>query len=312
MSALLAVTAYSTGMVPLTFSSSKNTLDQFSLLGAGLLVGTALGVILPEGIETLIRTGKDGDHGLASTIALPLLFGFSLMFLMDQFIAPHAHSAGAQKLSAHLPRSAQAGATVDFDAELTELERQESGGAGLRVENSHRTSPGATVGISSDVASARKQALSLTFGLTVHSLADGMALGVSSLADSASTSLSTVVFLALVIHKAPAALALASSLLAAGVPRGDCKKYIFIFALGTPAGALASFFLFSFLGSDKTNWPAIALLASGGTFLYVATVLQSPSYQAASAESTRLGGILYVIAGILLPFMLGMLLGHHH
>ncbi|KAF8336774.1 Zinc/iron permease [Amanita rubescens] len=309
MSASIGVIAYSAGILPLSFSSSKNVLNQFSLLGSGLLVGTALGVILPEGVEAIVRTSGDKQE-ISPMIALPLIVGFAFMLLLDQVISPHAHFGTETRFPVHhSSRTVQSDTTVDFDAELTELERQEMGSG---EETSRRGHTPSVAGISGDVASARKKGMAITLGLFVHALADGIALGVSSLTDTISTSLSMVVFLALVVHKAPTSLALASSLLSAGLPREECKKHILIFASATPTGALVSFLLFSFLGNRDASWTGTALLASGGTFLYVATVLQTASYHAAPADITRMGRVLYILAGIVLPFVLSAILGHHH
>jgi len=310
MSGLIGVIAYSAGILSLTFSSSKNVLNQFSLLGSGLLVGTALGVILPEGIEAIVKTSAD-KQDISSTIALPLIVGFAFMLVLDQVISPHAHFGNETRFPVHhsASRTAQSDTTVDFDAELSELERQESGSG---EETSRRAHTSSVAGISGDVAPARRKGMTITLGLFVHALADGVALGVSSLTDTVSTSLSMVVFLALVVHKAPTSLALASSLLSAGLPREECKKHLLIFASATPTGALVSFFLFSFLGNRDPSWTGTALLASGGTFLYVATVLQTASYHAAPADITRMGRTLYIVAGIVLPFVLSAILGHHH
>lgn len=329
MSALLGITSYSTGLLPLTFTSSKSTLDQFSLLGAGLLVGTALGVILPEGIETTIRTKDDIKDDMSTSIALPLLLGFLFMLLLDQILSSQAsdnHHAHLELKSAGSPlgtgpRSSQTD-TVDFDAELNALEREEgvtAGGEanvignGIRNDNSVNGSHNRPMqSIGTDIASARKLAMSRSLGLVVHALADGFALGVSSLTDTVSRSLSMVVFMALAVHKAPTSLALSSSLLATGLPREECRKHLTVFSAATPVGALASYFLFSFLGNDKTNWTGVALLASSGSFLYVATVLQSAVYNTTSTEMTRMGRVSYIVAGILLPFVFSAILGHNH
>ena len=235
-----------------------------------------------RGVETIIRTRQDDKQNISSAIALPLLLGFAFMLLMDQFISPHAHPGhDARPPSQNTPRGARSDATVDFNAELSELERQEIESGEGDAGNRWRTL--APIGNGSDVASARKQGISTTLGLVVHALVDGMALGVSSLTETMPTSLSMVVFLALVVHKgmkacwrvlyiyveislslAPTSLALASSLLATGMPREECKKCIAIFALATPAGALGSFFLLSLLGSDNASWTGIVLLVSVG------------------------------------------------
>ncbi|KIL55922.1 hypothetical protein M378DRAFT_173179 [Amanita muscaria Koide BX008] len=98
------------------------------------------------------------------------------------------------------------GDEVNFDAELSALEREEgiviatpSTAGGPMSGNHHHFRP-------HDVALGRKQAMARTAGLVVHALADGFALGISSLTDTVSKSLSVVVFLALAVHKAPTSL----------------------------------------------------------------------------------------------------------
>lgn len=229
-----------------------------------------------RGVEAIVRTSGDKQE-ISSTVALPLIVGFAFMLLLDQVISPHAHFGTETKFPVHhSSRTVQSDTTVDFDAELTELERQEMGSA---EEASRRAHPPSVPGISGDVASARKKGMAITLGLFVHALADGIALGVSSLTDTVSTSLSMVVFFALIVHKgmnaspcpctlyqnhtsAPTSLALASSLLSAGLPREECKKHILIFASATPTGAVVSFLLFSFLGNSDASWTGTALLAS--------------------------------------------------
>ena len=106
------------------------------------------------------------------------------------------------------PRSAQP-ESVDFDAELNALEREEGvtpgaeaivNGNGNGIGNDH-LSASHNRSVGTDIASARKLAMSRSLGLVVHALADGFALGVASLTDTVSKSLSMVVFLALAVHK---------------------------------------------------------------------------------------------------------------
>lgn len=154
-------------------------------------------MLFDRGIEAIVRTKSSDKQEISSTIAVPLILGFTLMLLMDQVISPHAHLGSAEaKFSApYPPRTAQSDSTVDFDAELSELEREETGGGDGDIR---RAQP--PIGINSDVASTRKKGMSITLGLVVHALADGMVLGVSSLTDTATT-LPMLVFIALVIHK---------------------------------------------------------------------------------------------------------------
>ncbi|KAG5646524.1 hypothetical protein DXG03_003291 [Asterophora parasitica] len=174
---------------------------------------------------------------------------------------------------------------VEFDAELGDLEREEGlDRAGyLQPEgpiSAHPTETLATPG----------RAFPLTFGLVVHGLADGLALGASSLAkdeSGGSSKLSFIVFLALIIHKAPTSLALTTSLLATSLPRAKCKKYLTIFASSTPIGAIASYLLFSFIVSEHSAAPAPGEMR----------------------PSTR---VFYIALGMFVPFLLSSLLGHGH
>jgi solute carrier family 39 (zinc transporter), member 9 len=83
---------------------------------------------------------------------------------------------------------------VEFDAELEDLEHPHS-------ERAYFASNAAA---GADSSSGRERALPLTFGLVVHGLSDGFALGASSLAphkENSNKALPIVVFLALILHK---------------------------------------------------------------------------------------------------------------
>lgn len=140
---------------------------------------------------------------------------------------------------------------------------------------------------------------------------------------------------------APTALALTTSLLSTALPRSECKKHIAFFSASTPFGALVSYGLFSFLeAGGEGDWTGVALLISvsildlifctvlinmsvgkkGGTFLYVATVLQpvshasqaTPTVSSEDKDMSKLTRSLLMVIGIFLPFMIGALFGHGH
>jgi zinc transporter 9 len=220
-----------------------------------------------------------------------------------------------------------------------------------------------------------RRARSITFGLVIHSLADGLALGASSFSGSSvieqafssrqslvshfshifnarsleptpsnggmidhiksTNPLTLIVFLALVIHKAPTALALATSLLPLIPPR-KIRLHVAIFSLATPLGAMLSLMLLGIVSagtkggtSDQQSgmWAGMALAFSGGTFLYVATVLQpvrneggEPQSQHSHAhlgedEVHTLGSklrVMLIIFGMFLPVVVSSLIGHGH
>lgn len=95
--------------------------------------------------------------------------------------------------------------------------------------------------------------------------------------------------------------------------------------------AILSYFSFAFFGSgDKTSLIGIALLVSvslsfssmfcldicvfqGGTFLYVATVLQPVSHHSPAAGELRPAARIFFIAlGMFIPLILSSAIGHGH
>ncbi|KAI9218731.1 Zinc/iron permease [Blastocladiella britannica] len=123
LSMCMFAASFLAGHLPLSVSLSEHKMHLTSVFGAGLIVGTALVVILPEGVETLVAAaaampraspppkhssdrhdhdGHQDDHdddapfSLHRVIGTSLLVGFTAMFLIEQAQAftahmPHAH-----------------------------------------------------------------------------------------------------------------------------------------------------------------------------------------------------------------------------
>ncbi|XP_051862208.1 zinc transporter ZIP9 isoform X3 [Drosophila albomicans] len=99
---VMLVGSYLAGSIPLVMHlSEQEKLKCVTVLGAGLLVGTALTVIIPEGIRSLYMDSKravahnDADTTIVTeshvqpldysrTIGLSLVLGFVFMMLVDQ------------------------------------------------------------------------------------------------------------------------------------------------------------------------------------------------------------------------------------
>ncbi|KAI0300306.1 Zinc/iron permease [Russula brevipes] len=287
-------------------------MSRLSSLGTGLLLGAALGIIIPEGIEALART-RDLD---GPSIALPLLVGFTFMLIIEQLSSSsHHHHHPRAHRTGHQPAGGHASPDSVFDVELAALEDEaghEHGGASAPL---HARRASADTGVEGDV-SVSSSANAITIGLVVHSLADGLALGMSMLPGDESPSshsygLSLVVFLALAVHKAPTSLAYTVSLMSTSLSRAECRKHLLLFSASTPVGAIASYAAFSFFGLKQADDVGTALLISAGSFLYVAAVLQPVSHDRSTSEGvgtkTR---ILLIIIGIFTPFLLGTLIDH--
>jgi len=311
MSCVMGLSSFAVGSLPLTFSFSRESLGlldsemrlyeqwtwedarlkMLTTYGMGLLIGAALAVIIPEGIETLYDSLPTAGEGVSSlplsdpgrVIAISLILGFSVMLFVEQLSSPPSPKPPASSsFELSIPSSTPHSAASD----------------------------------------AQAKAFSATLALVIHSFADGIALGSSSIGDN--SGLELVVFLAIMVHKAPASLGLCTTLLSYSEPRTRIRTYLFAFSAAAPLGAFVTYGLVWALGNAASNlqwWAAVALLFSGGTFLYVATVIQDVSGHSHGVEMeddalpqemgayTRLG-LLFV--GMLTPLVLSSLVGHGH
>ena len=75
--------------------------------------------------------------------------------------------------------------------------------------------------------------------MVVHAAADGIALGAA--ATTHQTDVEIIVFLAIMLHKAPAAFGLSTFLLHEGLERPRVKRHLLIFSLSAPALAMFTF-----------------------------------------------------------------------
>ncbi|KAG2037764.1 ZIP zinc transporter-domain-containing protein [Suillus americanus] len=317
MSLVMGAASFGAGLVPLSSSMAKSHFAKLSTLSTGLLIGAALGVIIPEGIASTIA-GDPEPESYSYKIALCVLLGFAFMFLVEEYISPHARPL----MPLEIRDEAE---DAQFDIVLDELEREE----GMTLPGSHAST---VQMLRRAPSSSLQRAYPLSLGLTVHALVDGYALGVSSL-ETQSGALSLVVFMAIIIHKAPTALALTSSLLATSLPPSECKRHLLLFSLATPVSAILSYILYTHTGDGNNLWVGTPLLFSvismsflpsigtdvnapqGGTFLYVATVLKSPSEHAHSSAQesiSKTSRTFLLLLGMFFPFIISAMLGHGH
>ncbi|KAK2583402.1 hypothetical protein KPH14_009389 [Odynerus spinipes] len=261
--------SYLAGSLPLIMNLSEDKLQLVSVLGAGLLVGTALAVIIPEGIRALFTVPAGSEHqenhsDLHSLIGISLVLGFVFMLLVDQCTT------------------------------------RRSGG--------------------------KEKSVTATLGLVVHAAADGVALGAA--ATTSQADVEVIVFLAIMLHKAPAAFGLVSFLLHEGVEKKKIGKHLLVFSLSAPCLALLTYFGIGKEGKEtlsNVNATGVAMLFSAGTFLYVATVHVLPELMTREANYSRLPTtettttsvtglkfkeILALVIGSFLPLLLTT--GHHH
>lgn len=181
-------------------------------------------------------------------IGLSLVLGFILMFLIDR-LPRHASENFQPAPPRHISLSNLGASSLSADEEDSE-------------------------GFLGSLTPTPKQSRSLatTTGLVIHAAADGIAMGAS--VSSPDKKLGLIVFIAIMVHKAPAAFGLTSVLLKQGLSKRAARGHLIVFSLASPFGAWVTFILVSFLGGSGQGqgqvsqwWTGMLLLFSAGTFL---------------------------------------------
>ncbi|XP_053188545.1 zinc transporter ZIP9 [Scomber japonicus] len=238
ISVAMFVGCFLLGFIPLLFRLSEKGLQFVSILGAGLLCGTALAIIIPEGVGLLEEsyrasssaepsslndseknpTPTDGGPPPRFFIGVSLTFGFILMFVVDQ-IGKYCSMHGQMT---HFPNN---------------------------------------VGITA------------TLGLVIHAAADGFALGAA--VATGQVTVQVIVFFAVILHKAPAAFGLVTFLMLSGLEKKFIQGHLLTFSAAAPIVAIITYFILHASGSSSQSQlsaTGVGMLFSAGTFLYVATV----------------------------------------
>lgn len=341
------------GSLPLSFTLSQSRLRLISTIGMGVLVGTALIVIIPEGVETLYSASDYSAeaHSRRTTIAHANRLQRDVEGLNIRKLALREESPDTNPYNALpgpvLPEDSKVH-HVDTDnypktppvtptepGKIGILEDDTTTISGPSVEKSGKGTessqakrePHAWIGLSlicgfilmylldtlpflappapqrpqsniyslSDLATSPpstpatpQRSMSTTLGLCIHAAADGIALGASS-SSTSTTSLSLIIFVAIMVHKAPAAFGLTSVLLKQGLGKRAARAHLVIFCLAAPVGAVGTWVVVRALGGGGDTepavmkwWTGILLLFSGGTFLSVAPI---PDTQCTNANT---------------------------
>jgi len=86
-----------------------------------------------------------------------------------------------------------------------------------------------------------------------------------------------IIFIAILLHKAPAAIGFGTYLSHEGLSGWNLSKYLLAFTLTCPIASCVGYFALNLLHVATTEeqlmfWVGILLLVSAGSFLYVATI----------------------------------------
>lgn len=182
-------------------------------------------------------------------IGFALVTGFVLMFLID-------------RLPRHAVDKLQSGPTTRHIS-LDNLASSSLGGDESAEEEGFLGSLTPTP--------RQSRGLATTVGLVIHAAADGIAMGASATTED--MKLGLVIFVAIMVHKAPAAFGLTSVLLKHGLSKRAARGHLVVFSLAAPFGALGTYILIKVIGGGNMEgergqwWTGMLLLFSAGTFL---------------------------------------------
>lgn len=359
----MLVGSFLSGLVPMALKLSDNKSRLLALLGSGILVGTALAIIIPEGIDSLYgqyqpipiknlntkltkapsidnseqinlqQLTNRPDPNKTWTVGMSLIVGFILMLLIDQFsifqgINESHHSTEQQIHSQHNYTLASQDDDVDIgyeeesnkiseDLEETTSETKPIKDARVVIRatdstnSSHHTgvqihsSPNRYYDHSRHIINNRTKNTKVTptLGLVIHAAADGIALGAA--ATTSHREIEMIIFLAIMLHKAPAAFSLVVLLLHRGLKHSTIRRHLLAFSLSAPIAAMVTYFGLSQSGKEalrRNNATGIAMLFSAGTFLFVATVHVLP--ELVHNKLLSLKELVFLVGGAFLPLLL--------
>ncbi|KAK7414397.1 hypothetical protein QQX98_006762 [Neonectria punicea] len=252
----------------------------------------------------------DHEHATVPTfeIGFSLILGFVLMFLIDRLPRHATESLHSAPQTRHISLDNLNGDTASVDEEA-------EGFLGSLTPTPRRA-----------------RSLATTTGLVIHAAADGIAMGASS--TTTDMKLGFIIFVAIMIHKAPAAFGLTSLLLKQGLSKRAARGHLIVFSLAAPVGALVTWLVITLLGAAGHDgdhwWTGMLLLFSGGTFLYVAMhamqedgsshshghehgangYAEGNSTTQRKPKGPQMRDTLATVGGMLIPLLTQF--GHHH
>jgi len=401
LSVVMALASFLAGALPLSMALSSSQLRLISTIGMGVLVGTSLIVIIPEGIEAVYSAGS-GEHMHVKRSLQMYGRGEEVQWAPSGFNTIVRREEGRIREAADTDAFDMPGPVISANIEIKaddtttsttkaaetppptnsedqsppkkEEEHHDEGAPTFYIgfslitgfilmflidklprhasENLQAPAPPRHIsldnlsqGLHSSIESGdeesesflqsltptpkQSRSLATTTGLVIHAAADGIAMGAS--ASSSDTKIGFIIFIAIMIHKAPAAFGLTSVLLKQGLSKRAARGHLIIFSLAAPFGAMSTWLLVHLLGGGGIGgqkgqwWTGMLLLFSGGTFLYVAMhAMQEDSGHDHSTSNGYVDGnssqrkqhkpqmrdTLAAVGGMLIPLLTQI--GHHH
>jgi len=342
---LMFVLTLAFGMLPIKCQLGFFYNNIFATFAAGLLLGTACIIILPEGLEMLLHGLESHDdhevhddheeeeehgdedheeeehhenehhedeHGEEELngplVGLAILAGIVFMMLVNRFGPKHSHKYG----HAH----GHASDTDQGEQPVSVVTSDTPNGDKGEIRAMEIEATGGDDLISEVLrakATRRKQTISaVTLGLLMHAMFDGVALGIVTSGEEDSK-ITWVVFGALMGHKAPEAISLTLILRTQNLSSWEMFLNVLLFSTSAPLMALVTFFILE-AGTKSSEHAGDTLgyfmLFAGGTFLGVIFEHILPELKAIEIGHMTLVQILVFVVGAVIPMALPVDHGH--
>lgn len=276
LSLAMLLGCYVSGFIPLAFRFTETKVKIVPVLGTGLLIGTALAVIIPEGVHVMYSNHHSHVHRLEK------------MNVKEHSDHANAQSQEPHSQHHHLEHESHHGHEAAVNVHsligvalvagfITMLLIDQLCGGG----HAHSISD-----VEHSPSGQNRNKITATIGLVIHAAADGIALGAAI--TMSEDRVTMIVFLAIMLHKAPAAFGLVSFLMHDGLEKSRIKRHLFAFSVSAPLLAIITYFSLSQQSKETLSdlhATGFALLFSAGTFLYVATIHVLPEVANSSSCS---------------------------
>ena len=257
-------------------TSVESVLRSLTGIAAGFLIGAALLIVIPEGYELYIESHSSHSYALGHDTQM---YGLSTLLFRG----------GVAILAGFVFMLVLEGFGFGHDIHEEHHDHGERHGHG----HVHHQGGNPTAVI---------------VGLSLHALTDGLVIGAAL--SQQSFVISAQLLVVIMMHKLPAAFSVTAFSLHERSDPTRVKWDLLLFRLATPLAILLSW---QFLKGLDPHWPALAMLLSAGTFLYVATVDVWPQIHNASQAKRILMTVgTGIVAIALIKLLLGLVAGNLH
>ena len=279
---LILIASLAGGWLPIMVKLTHTRLQVATSAVAGLMLGVGLLHLLPDGFEHL------GSIDQATQL---LLAGFLVMFFVQRFFHFHHHDVPGDELA---------------EASLQPCDHEDHSHHDHAHEHGHPHDEHVHAPSLADKSALKLTWTGAAFGLTLHTLIDGVAIAASvghdALIGGAKPLLGFGTFLVVVLHKPFDAMALGTLMAAGGWSRRARHWVNALFALANPVGILLFRLCSAQFGGGSQFFLGCALVFSAGTFLCIAASDLLPELQFHSHDRFKLSVALVV--GLLIAVLI--------